>query len=164
MKLVALVLFCVALVSGPAVADSPGGKSSIKGKIVQIIPDGKKTVLVLNKGKRDGVALGAVGTVDGVKAPPFKITEVSTFRAKASIAVKSSELGNARSFQLGGQAVRAPKAQNAESATKSANDNLKVLLKEERKRRAGPERRKGQRGKDLDTLITPQESPRKMRD
>ncbi len=78
----------------PAVASGP-----IKGKIVQLISQGNKTVLVLNRGKKVGVKRGATGKISGV-AGTFKITEVYTFRAKAVIPVEDKVIGSNRSVTI----------------------------------------------------------------
>lgn len=85
---------CVAQAEAPP---EPGGP--IAASVVQIIPQGKKTVLVLNRGKTHGVVVGATGKISGV-AGTFKVTEVYAFRSKAVIDLDDKAIGNARSASI----------------------------------------------------------------
>ncbi|MFT7581489.1 MAG: hypothetical protein ACI9MR_003166, partial [Myxococcota bacterium] len=85
---------CVKVADAPAPTGGP-----VRGKIIQLIPQGKKTVLVLNRGSKVGVKAGATGRITGVSGT-FKITEVYTFRSKAIIAVDQKTIGAKRSFTI----------------------------------------------------------------
>jgi hypothetical protein len=66
----------------------------IAAKIVQAVPRGAQTILILNKGKRHKVKVGQSGSVKGVGS--FKITEVFEYRCKAVISKPATSLGNAK--------------------------------------------------------------------
>jgi len=71
----------------------------IRASVLSIIAQGKKTVLVLNKGKNDGVRVGATGRLQGVPGT-FTITEVFAFRARAVIEQDDKTVGNNRSATI----------------------------------------------------------------
>lgn len=77
----------------------PADDGPVRGKIIQLIPRGDKTELVLDRGSKHGVANGATGRIDGVSGQ-FKITEVYTFRSKAVISVDDKVIGAARSVTI----------------------------------------------------------------
>jgi hypothetical protein len=78
---------------------SPPEKAAIEGRVIQIIPNAKLTIVVLDKGHRRGVKLGDTGTIDGVDAP-FKVTEVYEFRAKAMLEVERGKVTGSPRFKI----------------------------------------------------------------
>lgn len=56
----------------------------LNGSLVQVLPQGTKSVLVINRGSKVCVKVGQTGRVNGVDGV-FKITEVYEFRSKAII-------------------------------------------------------------------------------
>lgn len=56
----------------------------LNGSLVQVLPQGTKSVLVINRGSKVCVKVGQTGRVSGVDGV-FKITEVYEFRSKAII-------------------------------------------------------------------------------
>ena len=71
----------------------------IVGKIIQLIPQGAKTFIVLDRGSKHGVKVGATGSIAGV-AGQFKITEVYTFRSKAVINAEDKVIGTNRNVTI----------------------------------------------------------------
>ncbi len=71
----------------------------LNGSIVQLIPQGGKTVLVINRGSKVCVKVGQTGKVAGV-GPAFKITEVYEFRSKAVIEVDDKTIGANRAVTI----------------------------------------------------------------
>ncbi|MCB9787679.1 MAG: hypothetical protein H6744_13435 [Deltaproteobacteria bacterium] len=80
----------------PAPAEAP---TPIEGHIVQVMPQGSETVLIIDRGSRQGVKVGATGHIGGVDAP-FHVTDVYTFRCKATIAVPTRTIGGARNVTI----------------------------------------------------------------
>ncbi|MEC9072892.1 MAG: hypothetical protein VX938_10950, partial [Myxococcota bacterium] len=70
----------------------------IQAKIVQAIPQGKKTQLILNKGREHKVQVGQKGKIKGVGT--FTITELFQFRCKAMINKPATALGNAKTATI----------------------------------------------------------------
>lgn len=66
----------------PPPADNCAGPLS--GSLVQVLPQGTKSVLVINRGSKVCVKVGQTGRINGVDGA-FKITEVYEFRSKAII-------------------------------------------------------------------------------
>ena len=66
----------------------------ITAKIVQAIPRGESTVLILNKGKRDKIKVGQKGSIKGVGS--FTITETFEVRCRAILRKPATALGNAK--------------------------------------------------------------------
>jgi hypothetical protein len=66
----------------PPPADNCAGP--LTGSLVQVLPQGTKSVLVINRGSKVCVKVGQTGRVNGVDGV-FKITEVYEFRSKAVI-------------------------------------------------------------------------------
>ncbi|TNF25391.1 MAG: hypothetical protein EP329_23175 [Deltaproteobacteria bacterium] len=85
---------CVKKSAPEAPADGP-----ISGRIIQLIPQGDKTFIVLDKGSKQGVKVGATGSIAGV-AGQFKVTEVYTFRSKAVIKVDDKAIGGNRNVTI----------------------------------------------------------------
>lgn len=56
----------------------------LNGSLVQVLPQGTKSVLVINRGSKVCVKVGQTGRINGVDGA-FKITEVYEFRSKAII-------------------------------------------------------------------------------
>ena len=69
---------------------------SLPGNVVQIIPQGEETIIVINRGSNAGVAVGDKGVFVPQNRPSFKITEVSGFRSKALLNKKSNTLSGLR--------------------------------------------------------------------
>jgi len=70
----------------------------IQAKIVQTIPQGKKTQLILNKGREHKVQVGQKGKIKGVGT--FVITELFQFRCKAMINKAATALGNVKTATI----------------------------------------------------------------
>lgn len=77
----------------------PADDGPVAGKIIQLIPQGAKTFIVLDKGSKQGVKVGATGSIAGV-AGQFKVTEVYTFRSKAVIALDDKAIGGNRNVTI----------------------------------------------------------------
>lgn len=77
----------------------PPADGPVAAKIIQTLPQGNKTFIVLDRGSKHGVKVGATGTITGV-AGQFKITEVYTFRSKAVIGVEEKAIGTNRSVMI----------------------------------------------------------------
>lgn len=71
----------------------------LNGAIVQLLPQGAKTVLVINRGSKVCVKVGQSGKIAGV-GPAFKITEVYEFRSKAIIEVDDKTIGANRAVTI----------------------------------------------------------------
>lgn len=71
----------------------------LNGSIVQVLPQGNKTVLVINRGSKVCVKVGQSGKIAGV-AGAFKVTEVYEFRCKAVIEVDDKTIGANRSVTI----------------------------------------------------------------
>lgn len=71
----------------------------LNGSIVQVLPQGAKTVLVINRGSKVCVKVGQTGKINGV-AGTFKVTEVYEFRCKAVIDVDDKTIGANRSVTI----------------------------------------------------------------
>jgi len=71
----------------------------LNGAIVQVLPQGAKTVLVINRGSKVCVKVGQSGKIAGV-AGAFTITEVYEFRSKAVIAVDDKAIGANRAVTI----------------------------------------------------------------
>lgn len=72
--------------------------SNLSAKVIQAIPQGKKTVLILSRGSNDKVKKGMTGKLAGVGN--FTVKEVFPFRCKAVIGKASTELGNNKSATI----------------------------------------------------------------
>lgn len=57
----------------------------LEAKIIQAVPQGKKTVIVLNKGSKFKIRTGDSGVIPALNDIQFKITETYSFRSKALI-------------------------------------------------------------------------------
>jgi len=77
----------------------PANDGPIAARVIQLIPQGNKTFIVLDRGSKQGVKVGATGSIAGV-AGQFKITEVYTFRSKAVISVEDKVIGTNRSATI----------------------------------------------------------------
>jgi hypothetical protein len=84
-------------VATPPPVDECAGPLS--GSIVQVIPQGAKTVLVINRGSKVCVKVGQSGKIAGV-GPAFKITEVYEFRSKAVIEADDKTIGANRAVTI----------------------------------------------------------------
>jgi hypothetical protein len=71
----------------------------LNGSIVQVLPQGNKTVLVINRGSKVCVKVGQTGRIGGVNGT-FKITEVYEFRSKAIIDVDDKTIGANRAVTI----------------------------------------------------------------
>jgi len=71
----------------------------LNGKIIQVIPQGTKSVLVLNRGSKVCVKVGQSGKIAGV-GPAFKVTEVYEFRCKAVIDADEKTIGANRGVTI----------------------------------------------------------------
>jgi len=71
----------------------------LNGAIVQVLPQGAKTVLVINRGSKVCVKVGQSGKIAGV-AGAFTVTEVYEFRSKAVIAVDEKAIGANRAVTI----------------------------------------------------------------
>lgn len=80
-----------------AVPDTCAGPLS--GSIVQVLPQGGKTVLVINRGSKVCVKVGQTGRIAGVNGV-FKITEVYEFRSKGVIDVDDKTIGANRGITI----------------------------------------------------------------
>lgn len=98
---------CVATAPRPGACDPPcgSGEKCVKGectlgpigvKVIQAIPKGKSTVLILSRGSNDKIKKGMTGKLKGVGGS-FAVKEVFPFRCKAVINKPSTEVGNAKS-------------------------------------------------------------------
>lgn len=83
-------------VTPPPVDDCAG---PLGGAIVQVLPQGAKTVLVINRGSKVCVKVGQTGKIAGV-AGVFKVTEVYEFRCKAVIEVDDKTIGANRAVTI----------------------------------------------------------------
>lgn len=72
------------------------GSEGVHGDIIQVIPGGERSQLVINKGANAGVEVGATWKVDGI-APEFRVTAVYPLRCKAVIDASAEVIGNKRS-------------------------------------------------------------------
>jgi hypothetical protein len=71
----------------------------LSGAVVQLLPQGAKTVLVINRGSKVCVKVGQTGKLAGV-GPTFKITEVYEFRSKAIIDANEQTIGANRGVTI----------------------------------------------------------------
>jgi hypothetical protein len=71
----------------------------LNGSIVQVLPQGAKSVLVINRGSKVCVKVGQTGRINGVNGA-FKITEVYEFRSKGVIDVDDKTIGANRSVTI----------------------------------------------------------------
>jgi hypothetical protein len=71
----------------------------LNGSIVQLLPQGAKTVLVINRGSKVCVKVGQTGKIAGVNGA-FKITEVYEFRSKGVIEVDDKVIGANRAVTI----------------------------------------------------------------
>lgn len=85
-----------AVVEPPPVDNCAG---PLNGSIVQVLPQGAKTVLVINRGSKVCVKVGQSGKIAGV-AGAFTITEVYEFRSKAVIGVDDKTIGANRAVTI----------------------------------------------------------------
>ncbi len=71
----------------------------LNGSIVQVLPQGAKSVLVINRGSKVCVKVGQTGRINGVNGV-FKITEVYEFRSKGVIDVDDKTIGANRGVTI----------------------------------------------------------------
>jgi len=86
-----------AAVDPTPVPDSCAGP--LNGSIVQVLPQGAKSVLVINRGSKVCVKVGQTGRINGVNGV-FKITEVYEFRSKGVIDVDDKTIGANRGVTI----------------------------------------------------------------
>jgi len=71
----------------------------ISGHIVQLVPDGARTRLVLDVGAKAGVKTGAKGTIAKVRGE-FTVDEVFPFRSTAIIELDDKAIGDRRDVTI----------------------------------------------------------------
>lgn len=67
--------------------------------VVQVVPNGAQSILILNKGAAQNVKVGQTGRIANVNGT-FKITEVYPVRCKAIIDVDAATIGNNKSATI----------------------------------------------------------------
>ncbi|TNF24996.1 MAG: hypothetical protein EP329_23885 [Deltaproteobacteria bacterium] len=75
-------------------------REPLPGRIIQLVPDGARTRLVLDKGAKQGVKVGGTGTITGVRGHRFEVIEVYPFRATAVIDLDDKAIGDHRDVTL----------------------------------------------------------------
>lgn len=78
-----LALVCVPL--APVRAE----EGSVRGSIVSILPQGSKSVVIVNRGQRFGIRVGQVGSCGGTKKFQCRVTEVYEFRLRCVADIES---------------------------------------------------------------------------
>ena len=88
----------VSPIKAPSPVQVQTEKDTISGKIVQVIPMGNKTVIVLDKGSKQGVKKDNTGCISDAGKTKFTITEVFSFRSKAII--EKAYTGSAKNVDI----------------------------------------------------------------
>ncbi len=92
------LFFCVTFVTLVTYAQDSilahkGTPGQVEANLVQALPMGNSTVIVLNKGVGDNVHKGDQGYIVGFNDVPFTITETYAARSKATVAILSEKIG-----------------------------------------------------------------------
>ncbi len=85
-------------VDDKCVDDKPSTTGPISASVVQVVPQGASTALVLNRGKAHNVKQGDSGTIPGVGA--FTIQEVYEFRCKAVVKAQAQALASTKKVTI----------------------------------------------------------------
>ena len=94
-QFIALQRLCFLLCFGLVLSTRPvrAEDGTVSASIINLLPQGRSSILILNRGLKAGVQVGQVARCSGPPAFPCRVTESYEFRSKCIVEAEASTLG-----------------------------------------------------------------------